>query len=195
MHKSLLEAWESHVPDRKPGGCWQWHGRLTSVGYGQFRYDNKLRSAHRTAYELLVGPIPIGFVIDHLCHNSDGSCHRNSECQHRSCVNPEHLDAVSYATNRRTGKATEAKLRSLQQKTHCPRGHELTPENTYSVSRCKECRRDQDSTARQARRGPVTERCEFVSHLGNPCQRQNGHEGRHHGEKPRYRVTLQPDAN
>lgn len=147
--------------------------------------------AHRVSYEVHVGPIPRGWVIDHLCHNADTSCHADAECPHRRCVNPAHLAAVTYQINRLSGKATEAKRAAMLAKTHCPRGHELTPDNTYGLSRCRECKRDAESLARQ-RRVQVTDPCGYVSPKGNVCQRQQGHEGRHHGEKPRYRVTLRP---
>lgn len=42
--------------------------------------------AHRVSYELLVGPIEPGLVLDHLCKNT-------------KCVNPDHLDPVTQKTN------------------------------------------------------------------------------------------------
>jgi hypothetical protein len=51
--------------------------------------------AHRFAYELLVGPIPEGLVIDHLCRN-------------RRCVNPAHLEPVTAEENWRRGDAPSA---------------------------------------------------------------------------------------
>lgn len=87
-------------------------------------------SAHRVAYELTRGPIPAGMEIDHLCRV-------------RSCVNPDHLEAVTRGENLRRGRGKTGA------QTHCKRGHELTPENTYRyVNRrgyvcrhCRQCRR------------------------------------------------------
>lgn len=94
------------------GDCWLWTACLDREGYGQFspRHNVKVK-AHRFAYEGLVGPIPLGLVIDHLCriHN---------------CVNPDHLEVVTNAENVRRG----FRLRSRQQ--FCRYGHQMDAENT-----------------------------------------------------------------
>jgi len=71
--------------------------------------------AHRWAYETCVGSINDGLQIDHLCRV-------------RECVNPDHLQPVTHAENMRRAR-----------RTHCRRGHELTPENVYWVRACKAC--------------------------------------------------------
>lgn len=72
--------------------CWLWEGGLKPHGYGFFaiKRDGKWKKvhAHRYAYELWVEPIPDGFEVDHLCRV-------------RSCVNPDHLEALSLQANRR----------------------------------------------------------------------------------------------
>jgi hypothetical protein len=75
-------------------GCWLWQGKLQHNGYGRTRVDGRVMYAHRAFYEMDRGPIPPGLVLDHLCRN-------------RACVNPDHLQAVSYSVNNRRGGATK----------------------------------------------------------------------------------------
>ncbi|MDP8961530.1 MAG: HNH endonuclease [Actinomycetota bacterium] len=69
------------------GLCWEWLGGKDTWGYGTFT-DEERRSigAHRWAYQALVGPIPDGLTLDHLCCNP-------------SCVNPAHLEPVTASEN------------------------------------------------------------------------------------------------
>lgn len=66
-------------------GCWVWPYTKPS-GYGYITANGKGRLVHRVVYTELVGPIPEGKEIDHLCRN-------------RACCNPDHLEAVSRQTN------------------------------------------------------------------------------------------------
>lgn len=100
--------WSKVVVDAT--GCWLWAAN-TSMGYGQIIHDGRQVGAHRVAYEVLVGPIPEGLHIDHLCRV-------------RHCVNPGHLEPVTQKENNRRA------LLHVAAKTHCKRGHEFTPENT-----------------------------------------------------------------
>lgn len=126
-----------------PDECWPWIAGCLTVGYGSFRYQNKHHLAHRFAYELLVGPIPAGLTLDHLCHAWDASCVRGNGCRHRRCVNPEHLEAVSREENiRRAGRAGQAAIHAAQ--THCHKGHSLQGENLKRGGRpgsrtCRQC--------------------------------------------------------
>lgn len=114
--------------------CWIWKGARTSNGYGSFNVGGQRTvPAHRFAYELLVGPIPEGLDLDHLCRV-------------RHCVNPMHLEPVTNAENILRGEAPPA---VNARRDRCKRGHEFTPENTYTTGargdrQCRTCRRERD---------------------------------------------------
>lgn len=122
-------------------GCWEWNGAVCSSGYGNFGMWPRTVRAHSFAYETFVGPVPAGRELDHTCHNADASC-PGGRCRHRRCVNPAHLEAVTRRENTLRGKTGPARNAV---KTHCLRGHEFTPENTYIAGNgsrsCIECRR------------------------------------------------------
>lgn len=120
------------------GGCWLWIGGVSAAGYGQMRVGGRSGPtvyAHRFSYELHVGRIPDGLVIDHVCHSQDGLCLGGSSCIHRRCVNPAHLEAVTDAENKRR-----------MPRAICVQGHPYTPENTYvypnGARRCRTCQHD-----------------------------------------------------
>lgn len=129
-------------------GCWLPTRKAGSRGYTEFiRDDGRKQLRHRAAYEILVGPIPDGMQLDHLCHNVDATCAGGWTCLHRKCFNPAHLEPVTQSVNQRRSPHTGVVLAARERaKTHCPQGHEYTPENTHiSVNTggriCKECNR------------------------------------------------------
>ena len=123
-----MDRFWSKVDVGHPLGCWEWTAAKTANGYGNFGVEGKFRSAHRFAYELLIGPISEGLHLDHLCRV-------------RNCVNPDHLEPVTNLENIYRGYgAARNRL-----KTHCPKGHEYNEENTYIDPRgwrnCRICKK------------------------------------------------------
>ena len=131
-HKLEVQFWNRVI---KPAqgeptlACWKWQGYHNADGYSVYTYKGQTIRVHRLAYELAVGPIADGLVIDHLC-------------RHRWCVNPHHLEAV---TNRENVFRGEGIAVANAAKTHCAHGHEFTSENTRIRRNgkriCRECRR------------------------------------------------------
>ena len=126
---------------RKTDACWVWLGCRVG-GYGQMGISDRKRVfVHRLAYAQLVGPIPDGMTLDHLCRN-------------RSCVRPDHLEAVTQRTNVLRGVGRSA---VNARKTACPRGHAYTPENTRwsrKKRHCRECDRRAKCAARHKKESP-----------------------------------------
>lgn len=98
-----------YVDQRGPDECWPWTGTLVR-GYGVLFYLGKVRGAHRIAYELAHGELPL-LHIDHLCHNSDPTCPGKLACRHRRCVNPRHLEQVTQGTNNARGRNQQTRYR------------------------------------------------------------------------------------
>ncbi len=122
------------LPEQRPdlGPCWVWTGNLFPNGYGKFGVYYRHVLTHRFSYTLLVGEIPKGLVLDHLCRN-------------RACLNPSHLEPKTQRENTlATNSQCMAALRAAR--THCPRGHPYSTENTYRYKTkrgCRSCRRQQ----------------------------------------------------
>lgn len=102
-------------------------GSVNTDGYGIVLANGKQYRAHRVMYENLVGEIPAGLYIDHLCRV-------------RLCINPDHMEPVGNVTNIMRGEAPSAQN---ARKTHCSKGHEFTDSNTHYRNNgwriCKQC--------------------------------------------------------
>lgn len=100
---------------------------------------------HRLAFYATRGFVPSnesGLVIDHICNVP-------------LCCNPEHLQAITQRENVMRGNGICAKNAA---KTTCSRGHDFTPENTYSYTRkgaprraCRKCMAENMAKLRRIR--------------------------------------------
>lgn len=95
--------------------CWLWTGRIQTGGYGQMTIKGKHVLVHRVLYTELVGPIPEGMDLHHACET-------------KACVRPSHMELVPHAKHKG----------DKHRRTHCKRGHPLTPENV-DRGRCRTC--------------------------------------------------------
>jgi hypothetical protein len=111
---------------KEPDGCWVWTACIGSTGgYGIVWLNGKNAYAHKVIYEMLIGKVPEGKQLDHLCRV-------------RNCVNPAHLEVVSCRENLLRGDTFVAKNKA---KTHCKRGHRFTEHNTkYTKQGWRYCR-------------------------------------------------------
>ena len=119
---------------KKAEGCWEWAAFVNPAGYGVFylgEANPRWALAHRYAHAATHGPHDPTLELDHLCRN-------------RKCVRPDHLEPVSHRVNVMRSPVALAARQARQ--THCKRGHEFTPENTYQPPgrfqrMCRECYR------------------------------------------------------
>lgn len=136
--EQLARFWAKVKPVKDDSGCLLWTGATGGEGYGWLRVDGRAHAAHRLAYEHFVEEIPDGLTLDHLCRN-------------RLCVNWSHVEPVTRGENvlRGTGFAS-----ANARKTHCPLGHEYTPENTYRERngwrKCRTCTLERSRRRRMA---------------------------------------------
>lgn len=116
--QDVIRFWSKVV---KTPTCWLW-AAATQDGYGRFwvRSVSNNVPAHRLAYELEVGNVPVDLQLDHLCRV-------------RHCVNPSHMEIVTCAENLKRGNTTNAYGHS---RTECTQGHPI-----IRVGPCRECNR------------------------------------------------------
>lgn len=118
-----MDRFWAKVDVSHPLGCWEWTGAVSDLGYGRCNeHVHGTGYAHRAAYEALIGAIPDGKTLDHLCRN-------------RRCVNPDHLEPVTQGENVLRGYSPAG---ANARKTTCLRGHALPPDRI-----CRTCAGDQ----------------------------------------------------
>lgn len=145
--------------------CWNWLAGKNQKGYGLFTWDcpesprrKKGTLAHVWSYEHHFGLIPIGFEVDHQCHNDDPKCQLVNLCPHRACQQPKHLVLVPVGENAK--KASSTRLR-------CRNGHLRTSKTVYRDPRdrqdCRQCAHE--NNARRIREQRI------ANHLLTHCAR------------------------
>lgn len=102
---------DEQTSDQIVGGCWIWTGTRTDNDYGFTTMRGERGRVHRHMYAALVGPIPDGYVVDHLCGQP-------------LCCNPRHLRLLTNEQNSRLGT-----LHERAKRTHCKEGHPLSGDN------------------------------------------------------------------
>lgn len=103
--------------------CIEWLGACYTNGYGEVWDGNKTRTVHILVYECLVGLVPDGLELDHLCRNT-------------ICFNPYHVEPVTHKVNVLRGYSICA-MQARQ--TYCKRGHEFDYINAQGKRVCKTC--------------------------------------------------------
>lgn len=113
------------------GQCWLWFGAWDAKGYGNYKFDGIIMKAQGVSWLIAGNPKPAeGLELDHLCRLPQ-------------CVRPSHLEPVPHQMNMERG--------GQRLKTHCPQGHEYSPENTYvtkaNARQCRTCHREKQRTS------------------------------------------------
>ena len=117
MRLPSVERFMAKVHPEPMSGCWLWTGATKPTGYGNASFfAGETMQAHRMAYEIFVGPIPRGLVLDHKCRT-------------RCCVNPDHLEPVTPSENVARGNTPSVNRARFAAQTHCKRGHALEGRN------------------------------------------------------------------
>lgn len=129
-------------------GCWLWLAAKRK-GYGAVRIravSKSVMQAHRVCYELVNGRMDDWLDLHHKVE--DG-------CIGPSCVNPDHLLAVTKAEHTRDLTPNSISYKNSH-KDECDAGHPFEKENTLILEsggrQCRTCNRERASGVREALR-------------------------------------------
>lgn len=126
----LSRRLERNIIPVTESGCWIWTAG-TVAGYGRMKVNGRPVLIHRLMYERAGKHIPEGYTVDHLCRV-------------RCCVNPDHLEAVTFKENVLRGIGPTAVNR---RKAKCNNGHEFNDTNTHITKTggrvCRVCDREE----------------------------------------------------
>lgn len=139
LEQLLAAAWGRMQPyiEKQEDGCWVWKGGK-SGSYGRVAFGPRSERVHRVAWAVANGKWPHGMHVHH-------------ECRNRVCVNPAHLQALDAGAHSLISSSEDFPeethySRVLKARTHCPRGHAYTPQNTYVNAKgyraCRACGRE-----------------------------------------------------
>jgi hypothetical protein len=124
--KPVMELFWAKV--NKTDTCWLWTASYGNHGYGNFRYNGTIKTAHRVIWMETFGEIP-----DCMC-----VCHH---CDTPLCVRPDHLFLGTRSDN--SLDRDRKKRGYCSSKTHCPKGHEYNAKlDSRGYRRCNTCMRE-----------------------------------------------------
>lgn len=166
--RPLRERAMSRIAVDPETGCWVWLGHVTNWGYARLRDQDVYVFLHRYFYELV--------------HNNGQrlppSIHVHHECGEKRCCNPQHLRALSMREHslhhQSIDKAIAASAVLHRAQTHCKRGHEFTPENTWVDRRGSRCCRHCNRLRQRGEYGRRKRRRASAEELAKP-QEARGH--------------------
>lgn len=82
--------------------CWIWQLSTFPSGYGQAHRKSHPCRAHKLYYEQTFGPVPKGKHLHHMC-------------QVLTCVNPYHLEPLSFTEHRRRDEKLKLSIQKARQ--------------------------------------------------------------------------------
>lgn len=127
-NQTLLQSFMSKISICE-NGCWHW---MASGQRGQLWVPVRKRSEKPARVSLHLFK---EFDLD----SSLLACHKDDICNDEKCVNPDYLYAGTNSQNQRDAYR-KGKISSNSLKTHCPKGHAYTKENTLLSQGRRNCR-------------------------------------------------------